>query len=115
MVMHFVALRVVNGDGASYGRLEVCFAGEWGTVCDTNFDWDEANVACNQLGYMGASTYYTDATYGQGCGPIFLAYLDCAGDESRLEHCYHYGVCAASSTSCTHSDDVAVVCNTGGE
>lgn len=44
-------LRLVDGDSPNEGRLEICFNGVWGTVCDDRFDERDAAVVCNQLGY----------------------------------------------------------------
>ena len=38
-------LRLQNGD-SYYGRLEVLYNGEWGTVCDMDFGDEEARVSC---------------------------------------------------------------------
>ena len=53
-------VRLVNGSGRHEGRVEVCFNGTWGTICDLLFPWHwnitQANVVCQQLGYSGAGT-----------------------------------------------------------
>lgn len=41
----------------SAGRLEIYLYGQWGTVCDLSFSQTEADVACRQLGFGGASYY----------------------------------------------------------
>ncbi|XP_030646760.1 galectin-3-binding protein A [Chanos chanos] len=106
------ALRLVGGKRSSEGRVEVYHEGEWGTVCDDNWDLKEAQVACRQLGYLGAVSAEVAGKYGEGTGKIWLDDLNCQGTESSLSRCAFKGW---AITDCSHKEDAGVVCETGEE
>ncbi|XP_078695030.1 scavenger receptor cysteine-rich domain-containing protein DMBT1-like [Branchiostoma floridae x Branchiostoma belcheri] len=105
---HNFQVRLRGGDYYSYGRLEVYYNGQWGTVCDDNFGWQEARVVCRELGFSTYRTYHHSAYYGQGSGPIWMDDLNCNGHESSLQYCRHLGW---GSHNCGHSEDVSVICD----
>ena len=57
------------------GRLEVQVNGEWGTICDREFDMKEANIACRALGYGSAESLQIRAFSGRGVGKIHYSAL----------------------------------------
>ena len=34
------------------GRIEICYSGQWKTICDDNWENSNAEVVCTQLGYI---------------------------------------------------------------
>ena len=88
--------------------MEVYFNNAWGTVCDEGWDIRDANVVCRMLGYSFAMQYRTSAYYGAGSGPVWMTGLSCTGRENNIANCYHEGF--TTSSHCSHSNDVGVVC-----
>jgi hypothetical protein len=104
---HAVTVRLSNGTATS-GRLEVYNAGEWGTVCSTDFDARDAYVACNQLLPGTYGIVSSSAAFGSAVGRIWLSGLQCQGTEARLERCRHESW--GFTPSCDHGMDVALTC-----
>lgn len=99
-------LRLVNGTVPGEGRLEIQFDDAWGTVCDDGFGIEEANVACQQLGFESGVPIFT-REFGQGSGQIWLDDVICNGTETRLDQCRNRGI---GFHNCSHFEDVGVRC-----
>ena len=46
------------------GQVQVCTEGEWTSICSENWDVNEANVVCRQLGYtIGGEVLFVGALF----------------------------------------------------
>ena len=45
-------LRIVGGNIANEGRVEICMNNVWGTVCDDSWGSADATVVCRQLNFF---------------------------------------------------------------
>ncbi|XP_035676059.1 deleted in malignant brain tumors 1 protein-like [Branchiostoma floridae] len=97
-------MRLVGGRSSSEGRVEVYHGGQWGTVCDDDFDLNDAHVVCRRLGYEGAAEARSQADFGAGSDPIWLDNLACEGSETTIGDCSHNGW---GSHNCQHNEDAA--------
>lgn len=53
-------IALFSGSNNLEGRIEVCNNGQWGTICDDNFDNNDARVVCNTLGYPSEGKIFTN-------------------------------------------------------
>ena len=97
-------IRLRGSHSPNMGRIEVHYAGTWGSVRASGWDIEDATVACRQLGYHSASLSGSRIFCSSDI-PMWFSYFTCFGNETSLEQCardfYHY----SSSTYCA-----SVVC-----
>lgn len=75
-------IRLSAGRNGSEGRVEICSGGTWGTVCDNFWNNVDAQIVCNQLGFVRT---------GKLCQRIVYSIPSC--DFFGRCHCYHYFCC----------------------
>ncbi|VDI36800.1 deleted in malignant brain tumors 1 protein [Mytilus galloprovincialis] len=105
----YTNVRLAGGNYNWEGRVEIYHNGAWGTICDDNFDTNEAKVICAMLGYnrYGSVTAYGNAAFGEGYGSIMLDDLNCNGYESDISQCSPR---RWNHHNCGHSEDASVSC-----
>lgn len=110
-------IRLADGTRASEGRVEIFHvgtfggeeSGQWGTICDDQWDLRDASVVCRMLNYSGVLAAPSYGAYGEGSGQIWLDSLLCTGNESSIEECPHGGW---GNHDCSHFEDAGVICQT---
>ncbi|XP_032919172.1 deleted in malignant brain tumors 1 protein-like [Catharus ustulatus] len=104
-----VELRLAGGGSPCVGRVEVKLQGQWGLVADPEWDMEDAEVVCQQLGCgSAAGAYSAREHFGKGDGPVSVARVNCDGSEAALWECWIGGW--GSYKVDFHDWDAAVVC-----
>lgn len=59
-------MRLINGSNPFEGRVEVYLVGEWKSICDINWDRNDAKTVCTMLGlpYVTISHKYPKKQIG---------------------------------------------------
>ena len=83
-----IQVRLVSGQDAYEGRVEILYAGVWGAICNDLFNLTAANVVCRQLGYPSAVQV---ASYKSHSSQIWLDDVQCIGNETSIDQCSHNG------------------------
>ncbi|KAG8509103.1 Antigen WC1.1, partial [Galemys pyrenaicus] len=108
ILLNNTQLHLVDGGHPSAGRVEILHQGSWGTICDDGWDLPDAHVVCRQLGCGEALNATVSAHFREGSGPIWLAELQCTGNESQVWKCPFLGW---GRHDCRHKEDAGVICS----
>ncbi|XP_055780226.1 scavenger receptor cysteine-rich type 1 protein M130-like [Salvelinus fontinalis] len=109
------SVRLVDGAGLCSGRVEVKSNQSWASVCEADFDRQDAEVVCGELG-CGAPAALQGGLYGGGEGQTWDKEFQCKGNESLLLDCdtsdRENNTCLpgnAVGLTCSEPDDVRLV------
>ena len=102
-------VRLVGGSMATEGRVEVYHFGQWGTICNNQWDLQDATVVCHQLGYLRAVGAQRSSSFGVGSGPSWYTNVGCTGTEKNLTECSKS--ISVFGTACYHYHDAGVACS----
>ncbi|XP_033978185.1 antigen WC1.1-like, partial [Trematomus bernacchii] len=106
------SVRLLGGTGLCSGRLEVKSDQSnqsWSSVCEADFDQQDAQVVCRQLG-CGAPSVLQGALYGEGEAPMWTKEFQCGGHESALLDCSS----ASERNTCSPGTSVSLTCSEPG-
>uniref|UniRef100_A0A3Q0RPL9 SRCR domain-containing protein n=1 Tax=Amphilophus citrinellus TaxID=61819 RepID=A0A3Q0RPL9_AMPCI len=101
-------LRLVNSPDRCSGRVEILHDGQWGTVCDDEWDFKDAQVVCRAMDCGPPQAAKSDAFFGEGQGVIWLDDVNCLGNETSLIHCRRSSF---GENNCGHGEDAGVICS----
>ncbi|XP_078103209.1 scavenger receptor cysteine-rich type 1 protein M130-like [Sander vitreus] len=102
------SVRLVNGTSLCSGRLEVKSnqsTQSWPSVCEDDFDLQDAEVVCRELG-CGAPSVLQGALYGDTEAPVWTKEFQCRGNESALLDCD-----SSDTNTCSSGKAVALTCS----
>ena len=101
-------------------------AGQWGGFCADNFDRDDANTVCRNVGFARAKEFYgvtaAGRVRGDQFGPVPTPFailsgvagtptrgLQCVATDARIQACGGFAAAAAATTPPCPSNQVAGV------
>lgn len=89
--MLYFTVRLVDGSSKYEGRVEVYYDGKWGKVCNSEWDFSDAQVVCNELDFGFAFAILTSRSCYQSSNITCLDDVMCVGTESAIGECSHKG------------------------
>ncbi|NXI70105.1 DMBT1 protein, partial [Anseranas semipalmata] len=104
-------VRLVGGPDRCAGRVEVLHEEQWGSVCHDDWDINDAQVVCKQLGCGNAVLAPIGAKFGRGIDTIWLDDVNCTGVEASLSECQAR---PWGDHNCYHGEDASAICSDSG-
>ncbi|KAG7239042.1 hypothetical protein INR49_030242, partial [Caranx melampygus] len=104
------SVRLVNGTSLCSGRLEVKSSQSnqgWSSVCEDDFDQQDAEVVCRELG-CGSPSVFQGGLYGAVEAPMWTKEFQCGGNESALMDCRSSG---STRSICSPGKAVGLTCS----
>ncbi|XP_032400740.1 scavenger receptor cysteine-rich type 1 protein M130-like isoform X3 [Xiphophorus hellerii] len=102
------SVRLVQGTNRCSGRLEVKTNQSWSSVCEKDFDLQDAEVVCREIG-CGPPSVHQGALYGEAEAPVGSREFLCEGSESALLNCSSRK--SSGRNSCSPGQAVGLTCS----
>uniref|UniRef100_A0A3B4FYZ1 SRCR domain-containing protein n=1 Tax=Pundamilia nyererei TaxID=303518 RepID=A0A3B4FYZ1_9CICH len=101
------SVRLLNGSSLCSGGLQVKSNQRWSSVCEADFDLQDAEVVCRELG-CGPPSLLQGALYGEAEAPVWSREFQCGGHESALLDCRSSG---SARSSCSPGKAAGLTCS----
>ena len=101
------SVRLVGGNSVCSGRLEVKSDQQWSSVCEDDFDQQDAEVVCRELS-CGAPLVHQGGLYGEVEAPMWTKEFQCRGHESALQRCRRSD---SARNTCSPGKAVGLTCS----
>ncbi|XP_043976031.1 scavenger receptor cysteine-rich type 1 protein M130-like [Gambusia affinis] len=102
------SVRLVQGTNRCSGRLEVKTNQSWSSVCEKDFDLQDAKVVCREID-CGSPSVLQGALYGEAEAPVGSREFLCEGSESALLNCSSRK--SSGRNSCSPGQAVGLTCS----
>ena len=104
-ILCFQTVRLGEKSFSSEGLVAFYHKKTWGAICDQQWDKQDADVVCRQLGFRNATTVYSSPA--NKVDTMWINNLQCHGNETSLVFCVHN---EWENQSCTNGRQAGVVC-----
>ncbi|XP_071536941.1 lysyl oxidase homolog 2 isoform X1 [Panulirus ornatus] len=100
-------LRLIDGRADWEGNVQVFHEGQWGNICDDEWDEREGELVCKALGFPGFQKVTYTGVYGHAKERYWMDNLFCVGTEKNITECRFDGW---GIHDCTLDEAAGVVC-----